>query len=68
MNYTLVEFYHKMYFLLISENEFTLEIKRNGMTSFMDIKISRDWRALLKMKVAIACTHVAPNGRRQHQT
>ena len=26
----------KMHFLLISENEFTLEIKCDGMTSFMD--------------------------------
>ena len=28
----------KMHFLLISENEFTHEIKCNGMTSFMDFK------------------------------
>ena len=30
----------KMYFLLISENEFYYEIKRNGMTSFTDFMIT----------------------------
>ena len=56
-----------MHFLLISENEFFNEIKRDGITSFMDFMNSRlrgrAWQAISSLDIAVLMREVVMQGK-----